>query len=109
MSLPIPQGEFDVPLMVKDAMFTNDGDLLFDDNDESGLYGDVILVNGRPWPVMRVKRRKYRFRILNASVSRSYEWALDTGEPLTVIATDGGLMPAPQPVASFRHGMAERY
>ena len=107
--LPIPKGRYDVPLMVKDAIFANSGDLLFDDNSESGLHGDVILVNGKPWPVMRVERRKYRFRILNASLSRSYEWALDTGEPLTVIATDGGLMPAPQQVASFRHGMAERY
>ena len=107
--LPIPKGRYDVPLMVKDAIFANSGDLLFDDNSESGLHGDVILVNGKPWPVMRVERRKYRFRILNASLSRSYEWALDTGEPLTVIATDGGLIPAPQQVASFRHGMAERY
>ena len=68
-SLPIPHGEFDVPLIVGDAMFDSDGSLLFDDNDESGLFGDVILVNGMPWPVMQVKRRKYRFRILNASVS----------------------------------------
>ena len=41
----------------------------------------MILVNGRPWPFMRVKRRKYRFRILNASVSRSYRWSLSTGGP----------------------------
>ena len=59
------------------------------------MFGDVILVNGRPWPVMKVERRKYRFRILNASVSRTYEWQLDSGEPLVVIGTDGGLMPAP--------------
>jgi FtsP/CotA-like multicopper oxidase with cupredoxin domain len=108
-SLPIPHGEFDVPLLVGDATFNADGSLLFDNHDQSGVYGDVILVNGRPWPVMQVKRRKYRFRILNASVSRSYEWWLDSGEPLTVIATDGGLIPYPQVVQSLRHGMAERY
>jgi len=73
------------------------------------MYGDVILVNGRPWPAMKVKRRKYRFRILNGSISRSYKFALDTGDPMTVIGTDGGLMPKPQVVTSFRHGMAERY
>ncbi|GAB3078580.1 multicopper oxidase family protein [Pedococcus soli] len=108
-SLPIPHGEFDVPLIVSDAMFRNDGSLLWNNNDESGMYGDVILVNGRPWPVMKVKRRKYRFRLLNASISRSYAWSLDSGEPFTVIATDGGFMPSPQVVKSFRHGMAERY
>ena len=35
---------------------------------QTACTGDVILVNGRPWPVMKVERRKYRFRILNASV-----------------------------------------
>ena len=58
---------------------------------------------------MPVKRRKYRFRILNASPSRSYRWSLSTGAKMTVIGTDAGLMPAPQKVAGFRHGVAERY
>ncbi|KQU67395.1 multicopper oxidase family protein [Phycicoccus sp. Root101] len=108
-SLPIPHGEFDVPLIVSDKMFNSDGSLLFSTNDNSGFYGDVILVNGRPWPVMKVKRRKYRFRILNASPSRSYNWSLDSGDSMAVIATDAGLMPTPQYVKSFRHGVAERY
>ena len=30
--------------------------------------GDVVLVNGRPWPVMTVQRRVYRFRVLNAAL-----------------------------------------
>jgi FtsP/CotA-like multicopper oxidase with cupredoxin domain len=109
LSLPIPHGRYDVPLVLKDAMFTSSGALIFDDHGESGLFGDVILVNGRPWPKMEVERRKYRFRILNASISRSFDLALDTGEPMTVIASEGGLYPEPQPVTSFRHGMAERY
>jgi FtsP/CotA-like multicopper oxidase with cupredoxin domain len=108
-ALPIPHGAYDVPLVIRDAMFTSSGELIFDDRGESGMFGDVILVNGRPWPRMPVERRKYRFRLLNASVSRSYELALDTGEPFTVIATDGGLMPAPAETATLRHGMAERY
>ncbi len=108
-ALPIPKGEFDVPLVVIDRMFTADGGLLFDNNDVKGLYGDVITVNGTPWPVMKVKRRKYRFRILNASISRSYNWRLSNGAPMKVIGTDAGLMPAPQSVTSFRHGVAERY
>jgi spore coat protein A, manganese oxidase len=109
LALPIPHGRYDVPLVIKDAMFTSSGQLIFDDNSESSLYGDVILVNGRPWPSMPVERRKYRFRILNASISRSYQLALSTGDPFTVIGTDGGLMPAPQTAPTIRHGMAERY
>lgn len=109
LSLPLPKGEYDVPLIVGDRMFNSDGSLLIDRNDNSGVYGDVITVNGRPWPVMKVKRRKYRFRILNASPSRSYKWSLDSGQSMQVIATDAGLMPAPRSVTSFRHGVAERY
>ena len=75
----------------------------------SGLWGDVILVNGRPWPVMKVKRRIYRFRILNASIARSLRLRLATESRCVMVATDGGLMPAPQPVVEYRHGGAERY
>jgi FtsP/CotA-like multicopper oxidase with cupredoxin domain len=90
-------------------MFQDSGELLIDDNDQSGIYGDVILVNGVPWPKMKVEPRKYRFRVLNASVSRSYDLALDSNEPLIVIGTDGGLMAHPQPCANVKVGMAERY
>ena len=108
-ALGLPAGEFDVPLLLSDAMFNTDGSLLFSLEDESGMYGDVILVNGSPWPAMKVKRRKYRFRVLNSCVSRSFEWSLSTGDPMTVIGTDGGLMPFPVRTTSIRHGMAERY
>ncbi len=107
-ALKLPTGEFDVPLMIGDAMFNQDGSLLFSLDDHKGLWGDVILVNGRPWPVMKVKRRKYRFRVLVGSISRSYEWSLG-GEPFTVIGTDGGLLPTAQTVTSIRHASAERY
>jgi hypothetical protein len=90
-------------------MFEDNGALLFAANDHSGVFGDVILVNGVPWPAMQVQRRKYRFRVLNASISRSYNLSLDSGEPLIVIGTDGGLMPHPMPVAHLKQGMAERY
>ena len=83
---------------------------------EQGVRTIVRHVNGRPWPVMQVEPRKYRFRVLNASVSRSYKFALTQTDgatspdlTMTVIATDGGLMPKPQPVTYWRHGMAERY
>ena len=105
----LPQGEFDVPLIVSDAMFAADGSLAFNDRSHKSLWGDIIFVNQVAWPVMNVKRRVYRFRILNASISRSYRFALSTGDPLTVVGTDGGMVPVPQPVASFRHGTAERY
>jgi FtsP/CotA-like multicopper oxidase with cupredoxin domain len=105
----LPQGEFDVPLMIGDVMFAADGSVRYDDSSTAGLWGDVILVNGRPWPVMQVQRRVYRFRLLDTSISRSYRLALSTGDPLTVVCTDAGLMPRSREVAEIRQGTAERY
>ncbi|MFF2243492.1 multicopper oxidase family protein [Arthrobacter sp. NPDC058130] len=105
----LPQGNFDVALTISDAMFAADGSLGYDDNSHSGLWGDVILVNGRPWPVMKVQKRVYRFRILNCSISRSLRPTLSTGDPVVVVGTDGGLVPVTQSVVSWRHGGAERY
>jgi spore coat protein A, manganese oxidase len=103
------QSPYDVPLSVSDAMFAEDGSLGFDDRGESGLWGDVILVNGVPWPVMLVQRRVYRFRMLNASVGRSYRPTLFPAGSVHMVATDGGLMPRSREVGSWRHASAERY
>jgi spore coat protein A len=108
-ALPIPRGRYDLPLILSDVSFAADGSLLWDDHGHSGVFGDVVLVNGRPWPTLPVEQRRYRFRVLNASVSRAYTLELSTGQPMQVIATDGGLMAAPQSVTQLRVGMAERY
>ena len=105
----LPRGKYDVALTVSDAMFAANGALGYDDNSRSGLWGDVILVNGRPWPVMKVQKRVYRFRFLNCCISRSFRPRLSTGDPLVMVATDGGLMPTAQPVREYRHAGAERY
>ena len=105
----LPQGEFDVAVTLSDMMFTATGSQLYDDRTHSGLWGDVILANGRPWPVMKVKKRIYRFRFLNASLSRSYRPTTSPAAPMYMVATDGGLMPKSQNVTQWRHGGAERY
>jgi FtsP/CotA-like multicopper oxidase with cupredoxin domain len=105
----LPQGEYDVPLIVSDMAFRADGSVYFDNDDHDGFMGDVILVNGVAWPKMRVKPRVYRFRVLVASISRSFRFALSTGDPFHVVGTDGGMTPTVQAMSSWRHGVAERY
>ncbi len=107
--LNLPSGAYDVPLLLKDMIFRADGTVVYDDQGEKGVMGDVITVNGVAWPRMEVANRKYRFRLLNCSVSRSYELALSNGGKLTMIGTDAGLTGAPVDVANFRVGPAERY
>jgi FtsP/CotA-like multicopper oxidase with cupredoxin domain len=39
-----------------------------------GFVGDIFTVNGKAFPVLKVKRRRYRFRFLDASISRVYKF-----------------------------------
>lgn len=105
----LPQGEFDVPILVSDVMLNADGSLGYNDNGHSGLWGDIVMVNGVPWPTMKVKPRIYRFRFLVGSITRSYRFALSNGNPFYMVGTDGGMTPKVQAVPSWRQGTAERY
>ena len=104
----LPQGEFDVPIMISDALFNADGSLAFSTNEQKGLWGDVILVNGVPWPTMKVKPRIYRFRVMVGSIGRSYRPTLSNGDPVHIVATDDGMVPVVQTVSSWRQSTAER-
>lgn len=105
--LNLPKGNYDIPLVLHDRKFKNDGSFRFKDNIDQVL-GDVYLVNGRPTPFLKVANRKYRFRIANMSNSRAYTLGLDTGGPLIQIGSDQGLLPAPSPTASILLSPFER-
>jgi spore coat protein A len=90
----LPKGTFDVPLMVVDRSFDAKNQLRYA-FDRDGVTGDVTLVNGVPQPYFSVGDRKYRFRILNASNARSYDFALSDGMSFLQIGTESGLLPAP--------------
>ncbi|MFB9311644.1 multicopper oxidase family protein [Nocardioides plantarum] len=92
-ALNLPSGEYDVPLVLRDARFDSDGQLAYVMDDAEGR--STILVNGVPWPVMKVKARRYRLRFINAANLRFFVMALSTGTPFTQIGGDGGLLPAP--------------
>jgi FtsP/CotA-like multicopper oxidase with cupredoxin domain len=107
--LPLPKGAFDVPLLLQDRRFAADGSLVFRPLGDVGMIdGDVLLVNGVPWPRFAVANRRYRFRILNGSNSTIFNVALDSGHPFAMIGTEGGLLPAPVQVPEVRVAMAER-
>jgi FtsP/CotA-like multicopper oxidase with cupredoxin domain len=105
-ALGLPSGDRDVPLLLSDRAFAADGALRYPSVDPdlsrpgvtdefmSGVRGDVILVNGAPWPRMEVAAVRYRLRFINGSNSRRYRLRLSAG-PLTQIGSDGGLLAAP--------------
>ena len=103
-----------------------------------GFVGDIFTVNGTAFPVLEVKRRKYRFRFLDCSISRIYElqlmtstngpksardlgyateedlqgqWRIEDGQQAmnwTQIASDGGLLPFPITRDTFELWPAKR-
>ena len=53
-NLALPGGEYDVPLLLQDRLFSADGALLYHPDFVDGPVTDTILVNGMPWPRMEV-------------------------------------------------------
>lgn len=109
--LPLPKGPYDLPVMIQDRLFNEDGSF----SEDTTTPGNVMLVNGRPQPRLEVGARKYRLRLLNASNIQTVRLALvdaaapQTNIPFTVIGTEGGLMEAPVTVAELPVAAAERY
>ncbi|MBE0627695.1 MAG: multicopper oxidase family protein [Burkholderiales bacterium] len=99
----------DVGLAIQDQLFNPDGTLLYDFLDHNGRLGNVFTVNGVVQPKHRVERRKYRFRILNASNARSYELRLSTRQKMCIIGTDSWLLPRAIEVESFQVGHGQRH
>ncbi|MEU6848828.1 multicopper oxidase family protein [Actinacidiphila alni] len=122
-ALPLPRGARDVPLMIADRAFASDGSFMYpaidptmrttpgvDKPSVNGVMGDVILVNGAPWPEMKVDTARYRFRILNASNARTYRLALQgSSQGFTQIGTDHGLLGAPLHQDTVVIAPAERF
>jgi manganese oxidase len=106
--------EYDVNLMLADKAFDADGQLFMDIFNFDGFVADVMTVNLTYKPYFEVERRKYRFRILNASVSRFFKVALadaaGNAKPIIQIANDGNLLPNPVTLLELdEQGIAERY
>ena len=93
--LELPTGDYDVPIVIADHAFNKDGSFRYAESIDVGFRGDTVVVNGAISPRMRVERRKYRLRFLNASNARSYTLRLGKGHAMTQIAGDGGLLERP--------------
>ena len=107
--------DYDVPMMLNDKRYDpQTGLLVFDLFNTTGFLGDKFLVNGKIQPFFEVKKRRYRFRILNGGPSRYYHLFLtdpnnlSASIPFWVIANDGNLLPKPVQVTNFRLAVAER-
>lgn len=98
-SLGLPTGEFDLPVVIQDRLFDNENQLIYGGSgmmdQMMGFLGNRVLVNGQPDFNLQVSTRPYRLRLHNGSNSRIYKLGWEDGSPITVIATDGGLLEQP--------------
>lgn len=116
--LNLPKGDYEIPLVVQDKSFKEDGQLFYPDvppfpvdispSITPVFFGDTNVVNGKVWPYLDVEPRKYRFRILNASNRREYIMSLSNDGEFIQIGTDGGLLQEPVTLSSFKIMPAER-
>ncbi|MEO5851178.1 MAG: multicopper oxidase family protein [Nocardioides sp.] len=125
--LGLPSGEKELVLVICDRAFAENGDFLYPSVDPTltkragiegdymeGALGDVILVNGAPWPVAKVATTRYRLRFLNASNARRYHLQLHANDgeqrlPFVQIGSDGGLLAAPQQLDAIPIASGERF
>ncbi len=108
--------DYDVNLLLADKAWDDEGQLWFNPFNEKGFIGDIMTVNWLYKPYFEVRARKYRFRLLNGSVSRYFKLALinEGGDavPFYLVANDGNIM---EHTVYFENGqlptmgIAERY
>jgi FtsP/CotA-like multicopper oxidase with cupredoxin domain len=121
----LPRGEFEVPMIIQDRSFRTDGSIFIPIAQQSdptlpGVVPDVhpywvllndqdtIVVNGRVWPNMDVKRALYRFRILNSANQRFFQLKFSNNMPFRVIGGDGGFHQTAVTVNDVLLGVTER-
>jgi spore coat protein A, manganese oxidase len=121
-ALNLPNGKYEVPLILCDRLLTRDGQLLYPVSPDPQspwvpeLNGNAILVNGKLYPYLEVEARKYRLRVLNASNARIYYLSLSSQgsagktEDATFqqIGTDQGLLVAPVALTELEIAPGER-
>lgn len=103
--LRLPCGdEFDRTLMVFDRSFLTNGSIYMSSTGNNPsihpqwqpeYFGDVIIVNGKAWPRLTVRRRKYRFRIINASNARFFRFFFSNGLKFIHVAADSAYLEKP--------------
>ncbi|WP_444914914.1 multicopper oxidase family protein [Microbulbifer sp. TRSA007] len=72
------------------------------------FFGNIILVNGMTWPKVSVTPHVYRFRLLNASDTRTLILRIDENTPFVQVGGDGGFLDYPVKLNELILAPAER-
>src|SRR5690606_35856468 len=112
LGLPHAYGLNDLPIILQDRLLTDKGELDFTFYARErvlGKRGDTLLVNGAIEPQATVPAGLVRLRLLNAANARNFHLAFEEGRTFHVIASDGGYLSAPLPMAALTIAPGERF
>jgi blue copper oxidase len=110
LSLPAEYGVDDIPLIIQDKRLDGDGELDFSQGliSPTGRLGSTILVNGTYSPYLEIGDERVRLRLLNGSNARVYNVGFADDREFDLIATEGGLLEAPQRMGRVQLSPGER-
>jgi suppressor of ftsI len=106
--LPSTYGTDDIPLIIQDRTFDENGALVEAPREDFGILGKEVLLNGTRKPVLTVGTTLVRFRLLNASNARRYHIGFTDDRQFAVVAGDVGLLPTPVTVDRMPLSAGER-
>ncbi|SFC01896.1 Multicopper oxidase with three cupredoxin domains (includes cell division protein FtsP and spore coat protein CotA) [Alkalibacterium subtropicum] len=95
LDIPKEHGVNDIPLVIQDKRFSDNGEMPYELNMRdvmNGFLGDTVLVNGAIAPELDVKNEVIRLRLLNGSNARSYDFNFSDRSAFHQIASDGGFL-----------------
>jgi spore coat protein A len=127
-SLELPEGMYEIPLIIQDRTLDDQGQLVYSPSQEDGsqsppgvwgpeFFGDLPVVNGAVYPHLNVEPRAYRLRVLNGANSRFFNLFFNlakTSEEIPSlmsfyqIGSDGGLLPEAVKLEKLLLAPAER-
>jgi FtsP/CotA-like multicopper oxidase with cupredoxin domain len=110
-ALGLPTGAHEIPLLIQDRRSDETGQITYElamHEQMEGFLGDTPFGNGIRRPSLQVETAVYRLRVVNGTNSRILRLALSDGAPMTLIGSDGGLLPAPLAVRSVDLATGER-
>lgn len=116
-ALGLPQGKYEIPLVLMDRDLRTDGQLSYPVSPDAQkpwvpeAFGELHLVNGKLFPYLEVEPRKYRFRVLNGANGRFYRLSLAGNQgaiEMHQIGSDQGLLAAPVAVSAVNLAPGER-
>jgi FtsP/CotA-like multicopper oxidase with cupredoxin domain len=100
----LPCNAENLHLIIADRSFNTDGTLYMNSTGnvpevhpqwQPEYFGEAITVNGKIWPFQNIARKRYRFRILNASNARYLNLSLSNGLMFYVVGSDASYLLAP--------------